>query len=86
MAKKSKHAKSTKPVTRFVSKKCPNCQVYLKLDEVVCHSCKAKLGDVDRLGMAKKPVNWKAYLSFLVALAIFSAYIWWAFFSGMERL
>ncbi len=41
--------------------------------------CKSKLGDVDTHGMAKRTVNWTAYLSAILAVLGLGIYIWWAF-------
>ena len=30
--------------------------------------------------MAKKPINWKAYLVCLLSWIVFVLYMWWAFF------
>jgi hypothetical protein len=69
-----------RPVQRFVSKKCPYCFVYLPLQAERCHSCKRKVGQADDFGMARKPVDWKAYAICLVAWVAFVYYIWRVFF------
>lgn len=63
----------------LVSKKCPWCLVYLPLEARVCHACKKKVGMMDRHGMAKKPVDIKAYIMAVLAIAGFVWYIMWAF-------
>lgn len=65
---------------RLVSKKCPWCMVYLPLDAKVCHACQKRVGPVDRMGMAKKPVDVKAYVMAAVAVTLLIAYLKWAFF------
>lgn len=69
--------KSSRPAA--VSKRCPWCLAYLPLEATVCHACKKKVGQVNRRGMAKKPVDIKAYLMAAAAVAGFGYYIWWAF-------
>ena len=67
-------------VKKFVSKKCPECYVYVPLEAKICPSCKVRLGEVDDHGMAEKLTNWKAYLiCFFLWLALF-LYVKWAFF------
>jgi len=65
---------------RSQTKKCPDCFTHLSLDATVCPYCKKKVGKVDHQGMAKKPVDWKAYLICLLCWAGFGLYMWWAFF------
>ncbi len=63
-----------------VSKRCPNCLIYLPLDAKICSGCKEKVGEVNEYGMAKKPVDWLSYIiSFLFAAGL-GLYIWWLFF------
>lgn len=69
-------AKKDKDPIEFKHKRCPECFAILKLDETRCAACKTKVGKVDHVGIAKRPFNWKAYLTFLVALAAFAGYIW----------
>jgi ribosomal protein L40E len=62
------------------TKKCPECYVHLPLNARECHACKAKVGDVDKLGFAEKPVDWLGYLVAGVSILAFSVFMWWAFF------
>jgi hypothetical protein len=62
------------------SKKCPECLVYLARDDKVCFSCGTKVKEADSMGIAKRYVNWKAYLYSLVTAVAFGLYVWWAFF------
>ena len=64
----------------YTTKKCPSCYVHLPLNAKVCHACHAKVGDVDKLGFAEKPVDWKGYLAAVIAIAIFAIFVWWGFF------
>jgi len=75
MAKNKKARKSSR--THSV-KKCPECFVYLPLHEKRCPSCKTKLADVDqKTGIAKKPVDWKAYFMCLASMALLAFFVWW---------
>jgi tRNA(Ile2) C34 agmatinyltransferase TiaS len=61
------------------TKRCPECFTYVELDTKKCPKCKTSLGEVQKHGMAKRKVDWKAYAIFLAAFLAFAAYIWWAF-------
>ncbi|MCG8472737.1 MAG: hypothetical protein MI742_12915 [Desulfobacterales bacterium] len=63
----------------FPFKRCPYCFVNLKLNAESCHSCHKRVGRVNRLGLAKKPINVMGYLAALLWLGIFAGYIWYAF-------
>ncbi len=64
-----------------MTKKCPECFVYLPLDAKVCHSCGTSVGGVTRLGLAEKPPNIKGYLMAGIAIAAFVVFVWWGFFT-----
>lgn len=76
MAKSSTQA----PPASYASKKCPECYSYVPLGAQVCPSCKIRLGDVGRHGMARRLTNWKAYIFCIIAWLVFALYIKWAFF------
>ncbi len=78
MARKKEKKKSY--AQAHLTKKCPKCYRYMDLHTNKCPSCGARVGSVDEHGMAIQPVNWRAYLSAIVAWAAFSLFIWWAFF------
>jgi len=63
-----------------ITKKCPQCFSYIPLDVLTCPSCKAKVGMVDKHGMASKRTDWGSYISCLIAWAALAFYIWFAFF------
>jgi hypothetical protein len=63
----------------YATKRCPECYTYVALRATQCPACKSRLGEVDSHGMAKRTVNWSAYLSAFIAMAVFGIYIWWAF-------
>jgi hypothetical protein len=44
-----------------------------------CTACKSKVGDVDQLGFAEKPIDWWGYLVAGVFMAGFAVFTWWAF-------
>ena len=52
---------------------------YIPVDANVCPVCKKRVGKIMESGMASKAFDWKAYLGFVLALAAFAFYIWWAF-------
>ena len=65
---------------RYLTKKCPHCYEYLALHAKTCTACQNKVGDVDKLGFAEKPVDWNRYLIALIAIVVFTIFTWWAFF------
>jgi hypothetical protein len=71
--------KQTK-IQTFTVKKCPDCYTNLTLDAVFCISCFKKVGKVDKLGMARRPVDWRAYTICGISWLVFILYVWWAFF------
>ena len=71
--------KKGKDPIQFSTKKCYECFTHLPLDATVCHSCKAKVGPVDRNGIAQKPTDMKSYVIFVLALAALIAFFWKAF-------
>ncbi len=81
MARK-KLVKGKKEKVGYVTKKCPECYAYVKIEAEVCPYCKTKIGHVGSHGMAIRKVDWKSYLTFAVALIALGVYIWWAFLRG----
>ena len=78
MSPKKRSASQKK--SEYTTKKCPDCYVHLPLNAKVCHSCQAKVGDVDELGFGEKPVDWKGYVAAIIAITIFAIFVWWGFF------
>jgi len=76
----SSESKSDSKKLKYATKKCPDCYVHLPLNAKECHACKSKVGDVDKLGFAQKPVDWKGYLAAAISIVIFVIFMWWAFF------
>ncbi len=64
----------------YLIKKCPHCYEYLQLRAKVCTACQKKVGEVDKLGFAEKPVDWLGYLIALVSMVGFAIFMWWGFF------
>jgi hypothetical protein len=64
----------------YTSKKCYECLSELTLETRVCFSCGQKVGPADKNGIAKRPIDWKAYTVALLACLGFCYYMWWAFF------
>jgi hypothetical protein len=76
----SRKSQSDKKKLAYATKKCPSCYAHLPLNVKECHACSAKVGDVDELGFAEKPVDWKGYLAAGVSIVLFAVFFWWAFF------
>jgi hypothetical protein len=64
----------------YASKKCPECYSYVPRNARVCPSCKTRLGDLGRHGMAERLTNWKSYIICAVLWLAFIIYVKWAFF------
>ena len=64
----------------YATKKCPDCYAHLPLSAKECHACNARVGNVDKLGFAEKPVDWSGYLVAAIAIVVFAVFFWWAFF------
>jgi len=64
----------------FTVKRCLDCGTYMKLEAERCPFCKHRVGGVDKNGIAKKPLDWKAYVISILVWIGFSYYMWWAFF------
>ena len=63
----------------YATKRCPFCYEYMPLRATRCPACKKGVGGVEKHGMAKKAIDWKAYGVAFAAVMAFAAYIWWAF-------
>jgi hypothetical protein len=64
-----------------MTKKCPECFAYLRLDAKTCHSCGKSVGVVSPIGMAEKPPNVKGYVLAVGAAIAFVIFVWWGFFT-----
>ena len=76
----SKNQSDVRKKIEYATKKCPDCYVHLPLRAKECHACKAKVGDVDKLGFAEKPADWLGYLVAGVSILVFAVFMWWGFF------
>jgi hypothetical protein len=76
----SRASKSDGQKIEYATKKCPDCYMHLPLNAKECQACKTKVGDVDKLGFAKKPADWKGYLAATISIGVFVVFMWWAFF------
>jgi hypothetical protein len=75
-----KGAEEAKPRrTVHMTKKCPECFTYLPLKATHCDNCGKRVGEVDKLGFAAKPFDWRGYFFAFAAIAGFVAFIWWGF-------
>ena len=68
------------PADNFKDKRCPECFAVLKLDAKTCFACGQKVGRVDKFGLARRPIDFKSYLVFLLSLLMLAGYIWKKFF------
>lgn len=62
------------------NKKCPYCSTTLGLHDTVCFSCKKKVRESNRHGIAKKPFDWMGYLLSFASLAALVYFIRFVFF------
>ena len=65
------------------TKRCPHCFTPLKLTAEYCIECKNKVGPVNKLGLAKKAPNYKAYAAAILWIIVLGIYIWKIFFQKM---
>jgi len=77
----SSRKKAAPPAHSHMTKKCPECFAYLRLDATVCQSCGKSVGPVTPVGLAQKVVDVKAYLVALGAVIAFGVFVWWGFFT-----
>ncbi len=74
-----KNSKSTSNNYNYKEKRCPECFAYLKLNANKCVACGLSVGNIDKHGLAKRHINWKAYLTFVVSAVVLGLYIWKTF-------
>lgn len=65
---------------RMAIKRCPYCSTNINISETRCVSCKRKVGEPDKYGIAKKPFDWQGYGMSILATIAFIGFMWWAFF------
>jgi hypothetical protein len=80
MVDPGKQSNSKLNSAKYVTKKCPHCNAYMKLYAKACPECQRKVGPVDELGFAEKPVDWSGYLIAGILIVGFSLIMWWGFF------
>jgi len=68
-----------KSKTAYNTKKCPECFTHLPLNAKKCTVCNTLVSDVNRHGMAKRPIDWRAYTICFLSWLVLGLYIWWAF-------
>ena len=71
----SKNRSDIRKKIEYATKKCPDCYAPLPLRAKECHACKAKVGDVDKLGFAEKPADWLGYLVAVVSILVFAVFM-----------
>ena len=76
----AKSKRDTRAEQSHIIKKCPECFTYIPLDALKCPSCKARVGRVDKHGMATRNVNWGSYFACILAWLVLAIYVWFAFF------
>jgi len=64
---------------KFDTKRCPNCSTHLPANAKTCTSCSQKVGEPDKTGMAKKPVDVGSYVMAVIAFGALGFFIWYAF-------
>ena len=69
-------AAKNEKIRGYSTKKCYECLTHIPIDATVCNICNAKVGKVNRIGMAEKPVDVKAYVGFIIAAGALVFFIW----------
>lgn len=83
MKKTGSKEKQTKRIHTI--KKCPECFTVLGLYATECFNCGQKVEEPDERGIAKKPVDYKAYSKAVISWLVLFAFIWfmgWLKFIG----
>ena len=57
-------------------KKCPECFTILNINDEECFNCGQKVIEPDERGIAKKPFDYKAYATAIIAWIVFFVYLW----------
>ena len=66
-------------VPGHITKKCPSCLTNIPCESNRCPSCNMKVGGVDKIGFAERPVDWMSYVKSILWFQGFCAFVWWAF-------
>ena len=67
------------PATSSKTKRCPECGVYIPADATRCPDCHKRVGPVDKHGVGRKAVNYRAYAEMVIAFAVLGFFVWWFF-------
>ncbi|MCP4349563.1 MAG: hypothetical protein GY795_29125 [Desulfobacterales bacterium] len=66
-------------MAKETTKKCPHCSATIGIEDTKCFSCGNKVGEPNRFGIAKKPINWWGNISAILACGGFIYYLYWLF-------
>ncbi|MCJ7830833.1 MAG: hypothetical protein MUP74_05540 [Desulfobacterales bacterium] len=66
-------------VSGHITKKCPSCLTNIPFETKRCPSCNVKVGGVDKIGFAERPVDWMSYVKSILWFQGFCLFVWWAF-------
>ena len=67
------------PSAPSATKRCPECAVHLSIDATRCTDCGKRVGPVDKNGVARKAINYRAYAEMIIAFAALGLFVWWFF-------
>ena len=67
------------PASSFKTKRCPECGVHIPVEATRCPDCHKRVGPVDKHGVGRKAVNYRAYVEMVLAFAAFGFFVWWFF-------
>ena len=61
------------------TKRCPECGVHIPVEAIRCPDCHKRVGPVDKHGVGRKAVNYRAYAEMVIAFAVLGFFVWWFF-------
>ena len=64
----------------YQTKKCPECYSYLPVESNKCDVCETQLSKSLIGGLAKRSINWMAYIHCTLAWICLGIFVWWSFF------
>jgi len=67
------------PSAASATKRCPECSVHIPREATRCPDCGKRVGLVDKHGVSRKAINYRAYAEMVIALAVCAAFVWWFF-------
>ncbi len=62
------------------TKRCPECSMHIPIEATRCTGCGKRVGQVDKHGVARKAVNYRAYAEMAIAFIALGVFAWWFFF------